>query len=214
MSETPAKAQHTPPPAAPPQRESRFTPGPERFHPVAGVAALVLPGLGHVLLGQPRRAACVAAGVLGLFFGGLLLGGIDTIDSREDRLWFYVHAFVGPLSFGADWINQNHFKAWAMEPTPRGRLEPVRRSAYPDEVRVSSPQDGELPYPQLSQMPQWGRSGSFQGPAGAGKSVGKVNEVALLMVALAGMLNLVAALDALFNRRRPEAELYGPEVGS
>lgn len=214
MSETPATPNPAHPVTASTPRESPFTPGPERFHPVAGVAGLALPGLGHALLGQPRRAACIALGVLGLFFGGLLLGGVDTIDSREDRLWFYVHAFVGPLTFGADWLNQNHFKAWAMEPDPRGRLVPVHRSAYPGEVRVAGAQDGDVPFPQLNQWPQWGRSGMFEGPSGAGKSVGKVNEVALLMVSLAGMLNLVAVLDALFNRRRREAELYGAGVAS
>ncbi len=211
MSDAPERP--TPTPAPEPAR-SRFAPGPERFHPVAGVGGLLLPGLGHVLLGQPRRGVAIALGVLGLFFGGLLLGGIDTIDSREDRLWFYVHAFVGPLAFGADWVNQNQFKAWSMDASPMGRLEPTLRSSYPGEVLVTSAQGGSLPYPQLVQTPQWGSSGHFQGRPGAGKAVGKVNEVALLMCALAGMLNLVAVLDALFNRRRRESELYGAGVAS
>ncbi len=204
--ESPALSAEKPAPAAAP---SRFAAGPERFHPVAGVAGLLLPGLGHVVLGQPRRAFAVGLGVLGLFFGGLLVGGIDTIDSREDRLWFYVHALVGPVTFAADWVNQNQFKAWALDMTPAGRAEPAFRSAYPGEVRVSNAQDGRMPYPQLTRTPQWGDGTVFQGSPGAGKSVGKVNEVALLMVALAGMLNLVAVLDALFNRRRRESELYG-----
>jgi len=205
MSDAPASPTPEPKPPA-----SRFSPGPERFRPGQGVAGLMLPGLGHVLLGQPRRGIAIATGVLGLFFGGLLLGGIDTIDSREDRLWFYVHAFVGPLAFGADWVNQNRFKAWSMDPNVAGRLEPTFRSAYPGEVRVLSDQGTGMPHPQLVQTPQWGDSDLYQGRPGAGKSVGKVNEVALLMCALAGMLNLVAVLDALFNRRRPEAELYVP----
>ena len=148
-------------------------------------------------------------GVLGLFLGGLLLGGIDTVDSREDRLWFYVHALTGPVAFAADWVHQNQFKAWAMEVNVAGRPEAVFRSSYPGEVRVVRAQDGRLPWPSLAQTPQWGDADAFEGQPGAGKSVGKVNEVALLMCALAGMLNLVAVLDALFNRRRPEKELYG-----
>ncbi|MEQ9094708.1 MAG: hypothetical protein RIE32_00430 [Phycisphaerales bacterium] len=209
MSDTPAPPGTAPTPPAPRASVSRFAPGPERFHPVAGVAGLLLPGLGHLVLGQPRRALAIGLGILGLFFGGILLGGIDTVDSREDRLWFYVHAFVGPATFVADWVNQNQFKAWAMDDSAPGRPQPIFRSAFPGEVRVATAQDGRLPYPQLARTPQWGDSGSFQGRPGAGKSVGKVNEVALLMVALAGMLNLVAVLDALFNRRRPESELYG-----
>lgn len=200
----PRAARSTPEPAS----GSRFTPGPERFHPVAGVATWVLPGLGHLLLGQPRRAAAIAAGVLGLFFGGLLVGGVDTIDSREDRLWFYVQALTGPVAFGVDWVNQNRFKAWVLEPTGSGRSLEVFRSAREDEVRVGAPQEGQAPWPVLQRWPQWGDADRFDGPRGAGKSIGKVNEVALLMCALAGMMNVVALLDAAFNRRRPEAELY------
>lgn len=188
---------------------STFAPGPERFHPVAGAATWALPGLGHVLLGQPRRGAAIAAGVLGLFLGGLLLGGIDTVDRREDRLWFFVHALTGPVAFGADWINQNRFKAWALEVNVAGRPEAVYRSGYQGEVRVTQAQDGRRPWPTEQRMPQWGDASQFGGSPSAGKSIGKVNEVALLMCALAGMLNLVALLDALFNRRRPEADLYG-----
>lgn len=188
----------------------RFAPGPERFEPLAGVAALVLPGLGHLVLGQPRRAAGVAIGVLGLFFGGLLLGGIDTIDSREDKLWFYGQALVGPLAFAADWVHQNRFKAWALDyPPSGGRGVEVFRTAYPGEVRVAAPVGSpDLPYPSLARSPQWGDGASFAGPRGAPKAVGKINEVALLACTLAGMMNLVAALDALFNRRPPERELY------
>ena len=181
---------------------------------MAGVAGLLLPGLGHIVLGQPRRAAAIMVGVLGLFFGGLLLGGIDTVDSREDRLWFYVHALNGPLAFAADWVNQNQFKAWAMEVSISGRPEPVFRSSYPGEVRVDRAQNGRLPWPGLTQTPQWGRADDYDGQPGATKSVGKVNEIALLMCALGGMLNVVAVLDAIFNRRRPERELYGKGAAS
>ncbi|GIW74317.1 MAG: hypothetical protein KatS3mg103_0839 [Phycisphaerales bacterium] len=193
--------------ARPLAQERPAATGPERFSPLAGLAGLVLPGLGHVVLGQPRRGLAVMAGVLGLFFGGLLLGGLDTVDSREDRLWFYVHALAGPVAFGADWANQHLLKAWAMDVSPAGRPVAVYRSAYPGEVRVTGPQDGRLPWPTLRQLPQWGSAQAFDGPAGAGKSVGKVNEVAMLMCALAGMMNLVAVLDAAFNRRLPERML-------
>ena len=207
-SEAASTATPSPPPQAKPEPGSPFAPGPERFHPIAGGVTWVLPGLGHVLLGQPRRGAAIAFGVLGLFFGGLLVGGIDTVDSREDRLWFYVHALTGPVAFGADWLNQNRHKAWAQEVGPMRAVE-VFRSAHAGEVRVNEPQNGRMPWPTLQQRPQWGDPDQFTGPRGASKSIGKVNEVALLMCALAGMMNVVALLDAVFNRRRPESQLYG-----
>ncbi|MEO1009468.1 MAG: DUF6677 family protein [Planctomycetota bacterium] len=186
-----------------------FGPGPERFEAVAGIAAFVFPGLGHVVLGQPRRGLAIACGVLGLFFGGLLLGGIDAVDSREDRLWFIGQSLTGPLAFGVNWVHQNRFKAWAIEaPAQGGRREPVLRSAYEGEVRVSEPPPGgAMPYPSVAQRPQWGEADRYDGPRGATKSVGKINEIALLATTLAGMMNLVAILDALFNRRRPEREV-------
>lgn len=77
------------------------------FHPAAAIAAAVFPGAGHYVLGERRRAAAIASGVLGLFFGGLLIGGIDTVDRQEDGWWFLPQALVGPLAFGVDSLHQN-----------------------------------------------------------------------------------------------------------
>src|SRR5207244_3626162 len=73
------------------------------FEPAAGVLACVFPGLGHWVLGERWRAMAIAAGVLGLFFGGMLIGGIDVVDSREDTIWFVGEALVGPVAFGVDY---------------------------------------------------------------------------------------------------------------
>src|SRR5690606_8903547 len=80
------------------------------FQGVAALLAVLLPGLGHAYLGEMRRGACVAAGVLGLFFGGMLIGGIDVVDRQEDPIWFLGEALVGPLAFGVNWVHQNQFK--------------------------------------------------------------------------------------------------------
>ncbi len=83
----------------------------ESFQPVAGVLAFLLPGLGHAFLGEPRRAVLIGAGVLSLFLGGLLIGGVDVVDSREDRWWFIGQAPAGPIAFLVDWIHQSQLKA-------------------------------------------------------------------------------------------------------
>lgn len=77
----------------------------ETFQPVAGVLAFLIPGMGHVWLGETRRGLLICAGVLGLFFGGLLIGGIDVVDRRTDRWWFLLQAGNGPVAFAADAIN-------------------------------------------------------------------------------------------------------------
>ncbi len=88
--------------------------------PIAGLLAIVLPGAGHLYRGEPKRALGIAAGVLGLFFGGILIGGIDVIDSKEDRLWFAGQALVGPVAIVVDQVYQNAIKVDGQlpEPTP------------------------------------------------------------------------------------------------
>lgn len=146
----------------------------ESAQPLAGLLALALPGLGHASLGEPGRALLIAAGVLGLFLGGLLIGGIDAVDSREDRLWFIAQVWVGPVAVGVDWAHQNLLK----EDDGRG----VRRT--PDPV-------GE---------------GGKRAPYS--KSIGRINEIGALYCALAGLLNLIAIIDASWHtpaRRRKGA---------
>ncbi len=71
----------------------------------AAAIGWLLPGLGQILIGHRRRGVYAMIGVLGLFFGGLFLGGIDCVDRREDALWFYAQAGAGPIAFGADYAN-------------------------------------------------------------------------------------------------------------
>ena len=144
-----------------------------RLTPHAGIASIVLPGLGHAVLGMPRRGALIALGVFGLFFGGLLIGGIDAVDRREHPFWFFGQALVGPAAFVVDHINQNHFKV-----DDQGAL----RSVNPDEGRTPDgfPRDladGENP-PNI-------------------KGVGRVSELGLLLPTLAGMLSVLVFIDAL-----------------
>ncbi len=120
---------------------------------MAGVMALVMPGLGHIVLGLPRRGRLVMVGVLGLFVTGLVIGGLDAIDSHQDRWWFYAQAMTGPLAFLAD-AAHIHYR-----------------------------HEGLI----------------VQG-------LGRMNELGTLSCALAGFLNVIAVLDAMFPplRRRSE----------
>jgi hypothetical protein len=115
-------------------------------------------------------------GTCGLFVGGILVGGIDVIDRQEDGVWFIGQALVGPVAFGVDYYHQNHLKV-----RESGRL----RSAYPNEGRdpiSAAPIPGGTPPNR--------------------KSVGKANELGTLFCAVAGMMNLIAVLDAGFPTRR------------
>jgi len=156
------------------------------FHIAALLAAAVLPGLGHVVRGERVRGVLAFAGVMLLFLTGLVAGGIDVVDRREDKFWFIGQACVGPLAFGIDWYHQNHLKV--VDPNPKGLVIKGRtplRSAYPNE----------------------GRDRTTGLPVGGGtppniKSIGKINEIGMLACTLAGMLNVIVIIDAGFPTRR------------
>jgi hypothetical protein len=165
--------------------------------------------------GQVARGLLIATGILGLFFGGIFIGGIDVVDSQEDRVWFLGEALVGPIAFGIDSLHQNHFKAYdeaaakgARSTDELDRLQ--RRSAYPDEMRITIRIDN------LIDKSNGGKFVSREVPVfvpatqGAGppnkKSIAKVNELGTLFSTIAGMMNLIALIDAAFpsQRRKPE----------
>ena len=72
--------------------------------PVAGLLAWLFPGLGHLHLGHRRQGSLIMFGILFLFLGGLLVGGVDVVDRREDRLWFLAQSLCGPVAFVADGV--------------------------------------------------------------------------------------------------------------
>ena len=154
------------------------------FNAPALLAACVLPGLGHFVRGEKQRAAYIATGVLGLFVGGIFLGGVDVIDRQEDKVWFIGQALVGPLAFGVDYYHQHHLKVFGQDQDSRS-TQARWRSAYPNEGRGL---DGKAV------------------PGGIPpntKSVGRMNELGTLSAALAGMINLIVIIDAGFPTIRP-----------
>ena len=161
----------------------------------AGILAVLFPGAGHLLRGQIYRGVMACVGVMGLFLGGMLIGGVDVIDSKEDRVWFLGQALVGPTAFAVDTLHQNRFKAWAQVPTVTGRPGWEKRTGHPDESRVWSDANGRY---------EWRPSAELDDPAGPPntKSLAKMNEIGTLYATLAGMLNFIIILDALMPSKR------------
>lgn len=160
------------------------------FHAAALVAAAIVPGLGHVVRGERVRGIYAFIGVMTLFLTGLLAGGIDVIDRKEDKFWFMGQAFVGPITFGIDWYHQNKLKVVdnSLKNAARKGSKPTR-SAYPTEGRDAKT--------------------GFAVPGGTPpntKSIGKINELGMLSCTLAGMLNLIIIIDAGFPTRRRNRE--------
>ncbi|MFG0275085.1 MAG: DUF6677 family protein [Phycisphaerales bacterium] len=135
--------------------------GDETFQPIAGALAVCVPGAGHLWLGQPRRAIMVFVGVLWLFVGGLLIGGVDVVDRREDFWWFVGQAGVGPTAFA---VNAWHQSLKADDP-PRHATGEWFDDNTPARTR----------------------------------SLGHPNEIGALWATIAGMLNVIAIIDAAWH---------------
>ncbi|RMH14590.1 MAG: hypothetical protein D6695_00865 [Planctomycetota bacterium] len=172
----------------------------------AGILAVVFPGAGHLYLRQTRRAVLAAVGVLGLFFSGMFVGGIDVIDRKEDKWWFLAQAMVGPLAFGVDAYHQHALKAYPLDPNiiaagemqaaDLERLTP--RALYPGETRKTIDLRLNTPAGQMERTIAYiAPAGPGQGPPST-KSIGMMNELGMLSAAIAGMLNFIIVLDAFF----------------
>jgi hypothetical protein len=182
----PPPSSTAPPPAPHPGGSAPAIPAdPEGLQPLAAVLAIILPGLGHWHLGEPRRALCIGAGILSMFAAGLLIGGVDVVDRREDAIWFVGEALVGPLAFGVDYLHQHSLKAVGPTRQLNGDMRDEFRSGYPGERKEAG---------------RWVASPGARPPST--KSLGRMNELGTLFCTLAGMLNLIAIIDAAFHARR------------
>ena len=54
----------------------------ETIQPLAALMTLVVPGSGYLWFRETSRAVYAFIGIAGLLLGGLLIGGIDVVDSR------------------------------------------------------------------------------------------------------------------------------------
>ena len=83
----------------PPQSESS-----KRIGPV--VLGWILPGMGHLSIGHKRRGLLIMFGTVFLICFGVLVGGIDAVDHKNDGLWFIAQIWCGPIVVGIDLMNQ------------------------------------------------------------------------------------------------------------
>ena len=72
----------------------------------ATIMAWIFPGLGHMNLGQCRKGRFICFGVLFLVVMGVLVGGIDAVDHKNDGLWFIAQVFCGPVVIAIDMATQ------------------------------------------------------------------------------------------------------------
>jgi len=133
--------------------ESQSSP---RWHFAGALAAWLIPGLGHWLLGQRQRGLILLLCIGLLWTGGFLIGGVSVFDRKEHPVWFAGQMLIAP-SFLAE--------AW-------------HRSLQGPDGQPARPDAAVIPYTP---------------------SYGHVHEQGVLYTALAGMLNLLAIMDVLYQ---------------
>jgi len=70
------------------QRMTRIT--------VAGFLAWLVPGLGHIYLGQRHRGVILLVVIAATFWGGVALGGAtETVDPHKRTAWFMAQVSTG-----------------------------------------------------------------------------------------------------------------------
>lgn len=75
-----------------PDRHSRST----QWHIGAATTAWLVPGMGHVLLGERRRGAVLGVTIAVLWLMGLIIGGLSVCDRREHPAWFLGQMLTAP----------------------------------------------------------------------------------------------------------------------
>ena len=141
--------------------------------PVVAICAWLVPGLGHALIGERRRAWTCGLTLLALFTAGLFIGGIDVVDRRENTLWFAGQALLGPVAFLTDAVHDH--------------LDARRMQQIADFEREHELTAGE------------GLAGSLRAGVTLAyrSSIGRPHEIGALYCAVAGAMNLLVILDAV-----------------
>ena len=76
--------------------DDHATHGTPTWNLTAALAAWVLPGLGHALLGDVRRGLVIGIAIVALWVSGLAIGGVGSIQRERHPFWFLGQALVAP----------------------------------------------------------------------------------------------------------------------
>lgn len=80
---------------------------PQQLDPLAAILAWLVPGLGHVVIGQRQRGLILMVSIHLMMAVGLLIGGIDVVDRKEDRWWYMGEVMGGPIPLLIDRYHQS-----------------------------------------------------------------------------------------------------------
>ncbi len=64
---------------------------------LVGLAGWIIPGGGHLVIGEKAKAAVIFAGVTLAFVLGIYVGSIGVINPIAERLWYIPQMMVSPV---------------------------------------------------------------------------------------------------------------------
>lgn len=87
---------HSPSPVGASSCRPAQRPEPSRWNLPQAFAGWFVPGLGHLLVNQKAKAAIIGITIMLTWLGGLLIGGISSINRTEHPFWFGGQVLVAP----------------------------------------------------------------------------------------------------------------------
>jgi hypothetical protein len=75
--------------------------------PLAGLLTWVVPGLGHLFIGERGRGLVFLVTITATFWAGVAIGGVqNTVDPHKRKLWFVAQLFTGGNTLSAYALNR------------------------------------------------------------------------------------------------------------
>ncbi len=158
----------------------------QRSPVLVAIAAWLVPGMGYWMIGQNKRALAVGVSIIAMFVAGLLIGGIRVIDVPGYNQYGQPIRVAGngPSIMAVNPWQEIRNKPWSIAQILAG---PISVFGGAGSVIASQPAHGS----------------SYQ--AMAELSHTPVNEAGTLYTSVAGMLNLLAIIDAAYRAAQGES---------
>ena len=80
---------------------------------LAVLLACAIPGAGHVYLGRAKRGIIIFLTITVLFWSGVGVGGVLTVDSQKEKWWFVAQMLTGVNGLAAWQRQKQTYKALA-----------------------------------------------------------------------------------------------------
>ncbi len=90
---------------------------------LAVLLACAIPGAGHVYLGRTVRGLIVFVTITVLFWSGVAVGGVLTVDSQREKWWFAAQMITGVNGLAAWQREKRAYQALALDKESRNLEE-------------------------------------------------------------------------------------------